>query len=86
MDRTPAPGDSSHKPLAPGWALLFIVFDAYLLIGAYVLAATRKWPIFMPGQFDFFALFLGSWVGGALLLVIGGYCVWVGYVALRRIS
>ena len=85
MEQTPAPQDRSHKPLTAGWALVFVAFGAYLLIGAYVVATSGKWPIFMPAQFDFIGLFLGSWVGGVVLFLVGGYCVWLGGVALWRV-
>ena len=76
------PKSPSHKPLTAGWALLVIAFGVYLLIGAYVVVTSGRWPIFMPPVFDFFGLFLGSWVGGAVLLVAGAYCVWAGCAAL----
>ena len=86
MDQTPAPRGTSHKPLTVGWALFIVAFGVYLLIGAYAVATSGNWPIFMPPLFDFFGLFLGSWVGGAVLLLVGGYCVWFGFAALWRNS
>jgi hypothetical protein len=83
-DQTPLQADAPPKPVSIGWALFLVVFGAYLLVCAYLVFTTGKWPIYAPPLFDFFFFLLGAWGGGAFLVLAGGGCVWLGWAALCR--